>query len=136
MTFPFEHYIYSIAKRTIIQSPVIDVDDLCQVGRMAYLSIIDKPMPYILTSIKNAIYKYANKFLPSQSLKDIERSSLSEMTPLNYFSTLSKSNLELIILTDHYINGISVKQLSESFRISKSSIYRILNNSKREMMNV
>lgn len=135
---PFDHYIEYISKKTKLTNTVLDLDDLRQVGFLTYLCVRDKPIPYILTSIKNAVHRYSKSFniVPTDNV-------LSNLTSCNdlpdlerTFKEIAVSDFNYHILSNYYLNGVPVTELASELHCSKSTIYRVLEEGRRDLLNV
>lgn len=112
-------------------------DDLCQIGEMSAYRLDNKPFPYIITSIRRTMTKSIPKRQP-ESLRDslyVESSPDLELSIDFIIRDHIKSELDQQIFIDHYIHNFSIKELSDKYNISVSSLYRTIARLKRNFIN-
>jgi hypothetical protein len=73
-----------------------------------------------------------------EPLRDCDFPSFSglELTPEFWIEDAIPSTTERSMFSDHYLRNISIKQLAETYKISPSSVYRLLSKLKKELANV
>lgn len=127
-----DFYIKKTASRFCRITSICDYNDLYQVGNIVRLRLYDKPIQYILASIKYEILSEVKKFINTTSFSLRSDLYYCAIPTLNEFI---RSEFELEIIKDKCINNLSMKDISKKYHCSISTLYRLIKRVKDEIIN-